>query len=71
MAPFLLAHLDAEGSPLLAPDTLATMHEPGLDSDDLGILAEGPWSASGPSTHDQRMVETMCPRRRKRSRFAS
>jgi CubicO group peptidase (beta-lactamase class C family) len=43
MARFMLAHLGdlpADESPLTA-DTLAEMHRPALDSDDLGTLAEG------------------------------
>nr|WP_052745604.1 serine hydrolase domain-containing protein [Allosalinactinospora lopnorensis] len=44
MARFMLAHLgelDPEQSPL-APETLALMHEPALDGETLGTLAEGP-----------------------------
>ena len=49
MARFMLAHLGdlpPEQSPL-EPQTLALMHEPALDADDLGTFAEGPRMAIG------------------------
>jgi CubicO group peptidase (beta-lactamase class C family) len=43
MATFMLAHLDALPAErrLLKPETLAEMHSPGLDADQLGSFAEG------------------------------
>lgn len=43
MARFMLAHLGElpDGASLLGDDTLAEMHRPALDSDDLGTLAAG------------------------------
>ncbi len=45
MARFMLAHLgdlDSGETSLLEPETLALMHEPALDGDTLGTIAEGP-----------------------------
>lgn len=46
MARFMLAQLGEPapggGEPVLQPETLALMHEPALDADSLGTLAEGP-----------------------------
>ncbi|WP_083922073.1 serine hydrolase, partial [Nocardiopsis halotolerans] len=50
MARFMLAHLNTEGTDgpaLLEPDTLALMHEPALDEETLGNMAEGPRMALG------------------------
>lgn len=41
MSAFMLAHLDQEDSPLLAEQSLATMHSPGLGEAELGNLAAG------------------------------